>query len=91
MICKYCGKDKPMTVEHWKLDKRSSTGFRRGMCRDCFNAQQKKKYEDTLKDGSFSEYVCRWEDGTMRGVIADLYRRNFEGHLYEIRRHLGIK
>jgi len=91
MICKYCGKDKPMTVEYWKVDKRSPIGLRRGMCRDCFNVQQKKKYEDTHKDGSFSEYVCRWESGAMQGAKADLYRRNYECHLHEIRKHLGIR
>ena len=76
-----------MTAKYWKIDKRRPTGFRRGMCRDCYNARQRKTYENTPKYDS----VFRWENGEMQGIKADLYRCNYESRLHEIRQHLGIK
>jgi 5-methylcytosine-specific restriction endonuclease McrA len=37
-LCKKCGIEKPLTVEFWKPNKSTKSGWYLTMCRECFNA-----------------------------------------------------
>jgi len=88
MICPNCGKDKPLTDEHWRAEVRNRTGYRLSKCKVCINTKAMKRYyERKNQDGQIR--MLTWWERDPNHAAADYGRFRVEAETARIRAELA--